>query len=301
MAKKIDAAYAATKDTTGLWVDPTQIEVGLNFSRQQDEPGQKEADLGRAHSIFTEGQRQPVVVRRDKDGRLHLVAGFGRLRSVTLVRNGYELGGEAYKDADRKLWVTVNDSIKDDKDAAIASILENVRREVSPVNVALAQEQLRTQFSLSDTEIARIYGKNNTNAVARGKKLLLLTAEEQKLVHTGKLSVDAALSAQDLPPEQKNEVIAAAKAGTKVTADRIKATKAEAAEKRAEAGETEDAKSNPRNAAALKKFINESIVGNDDVPGDVQNLFISVRKFLEGTCTEKTIFNRIKEIVEGGK
>lgn len=302
-SKKLDAAYEATKDTTGRWVNPVEITGESNFSRRHEEPKAKDAVVALAASIYHEGQQTPAVVRQVGD-RLVLVGGFTRRDAVNLIRAGFEYQGERLQDADRKLWVTVNDKIKSDKDAAIASVLENVRREVSPINVAEAQRELIDTHGLNLTEVARLYGYSNTNAVSANKKLLELSAEEQKLVHTGKLSRDAAIKLQQLPEEQKAALIAEAKDGKvtaavvteKIAENREGATEStEAAEESTEAAEEKN-KYAPRNAAALKKFIAEEVIGNDDIPATVQATFAAISKYLEGRNTGKAILNRINAI-----
>lgn len=308
--KKLDTAYEATKDARGLWVNPTEITGEVNFSRRHEEPKAKDAVVALAASIYHEGQQTPAVVRKVGD-KLVLVGGFTRRDAVNLIRGGFEYQGERLQDADRKLFVVVNDDIKSDKDAAIASVLENVRREVSPINVAEAQKELIEVHGLTMTEVARLYGYNNTNAVSANKKLLELTAEEQKLVHTGKLSRDAAVKLQQLPEDEKAALIAEAKDG-KVTAAVVTEKIAEAKEKKETTGGTGNKKESEgdtdkdgkgekdkyaaRNAAALKKFINEDIIGNEDIRGDVQAVFAAVVKYLEGKNTGKTILNRIAEV-----
>jgi ParB-like chromosome segregation protein Spo0J len=106
--------------------DPTWIELGVN-SRVYEEADQKQKDLDRAISIFEHGQKVPVILRKRADDKLELVAGFGRLRSVNLLRAGFEHKGEKYHLPDLQILAQVDETLVDDKAAFIASIIENRR------------------------------------------------------------------------------------------------------------------------------------------------------------------------------
>ncbi len=313
----------ATQATDAYWIDPTTVKLGYN-SRIVAEVDEKEQDILGAIDIYNAGQQQACVARKLEDGGVELVAGFGRLRKILLLRTGFEHHGVTYHKPDLKLLVRVDDSIKSHKDAFIASVRENIRKEVSALNVAKQQEVLRKDFGLSDTEVAQLYGYNNTNAIARFKKLLTTSEEVQKLVHTGELATDAALKLLELPKAKREELLAKAAAGEKLTgsvvAEAVNAyveeREAKKAEKEAagsepaeapveEAAEEEvEAKRQPRNAAKLKKWIEEycdrELDGEaieDQAPlayGFVKGLV----NYLNGVGGDQALWNRFAKLLD---
>lgn len=308
-----------------LEVDPKVLQDGFN-SRIKVEANRDATDLERAYSIYKNGQKVPCIVRRLAGGSLELVAGEGRKRSVELIRKGfeYETGkdkSETVHDPDFKLRVAVDDKLTDDKAAFIASIVENQSRsEVSPLNLALQQKVLRDDFKLGETAIAKIYGYNNTNAINRLKKLLDYSKEVQQQVHDGRLSLDAALKVAKLPEEQQAAVLTATNRVTAAQIGELVAANIEAAAKvgkadkedggeessaggsgESEGGEGEDAgwKPEPRNAAALSKFIRGELLVADEgeeVNPRVKALATATLKFLEGTITAKTYHKKWGEV-----
>lgn len=305
-APKLDKVYSADKTSEFFWVDPTFLDLGYN-SRIHAEANEKQDDISRAVDIHNAGQLVPCVVRRKDDGKLELIAGFGRCRSVTLIRNGFKADEVQYHDADRKLLVRIDDNIKTDAEAFIASIRENVRKEVSPINVAAQQEVLRKDYGLSDTAIAEVYGYNNTNAISRNKKLLTAPKEVQELVHKGDLSVDATVNLLKLPKEDQDALLAG---GGKVTAAKVNEVIAARIEKKEAAGEdTTGAKKEatgvrPRNTAALVKTLDGILDDADAEPAlhDAVVTFLKdLKKFVANRITEDTFVKKVTALSESVK
>ena len=307
---KLDKVYAADKTSEFFWVDPTFLDLGYN-SRIHAEVNEKQDDIARAVDIYNGGQLVPCVVRKKEDGKLELIAGFGRCRSVTLIRNGFRAEEVQYHDADRKLLVRIDDSIKTDVDAFVASIRENVRKEVSPINVASQQEVLRKDYGLSDTAISEIYGYNNTNAISRNKKLLTAPQEVQKLVHKGELSVDACVNLLKLPKDKQDELLTS---GGKVTAAKVNEVIAAEIEKKEEAaegpkGDKADAKEKdvsvrPRNTAAVVKTLDGILDDADAEPAlsDTVVAFLKdLKKFINNRITEDTFVKKVTAFSETTK
>lgn len=311
----LDKTFDATQATDAFWVDPTHLDLGHN-SRIHAEADEKQSDLNGAVDIFESGQQQACVVRRKEDGKLELVAGFGRLRRVNLIRGGFEIGGKRFHDADRKLLVRVDESIKTDEDAFAASVRENVRKEVSPVNIAAQQEVLRKDFKWTDKKIAVLYGYNNSNAIKRNKDLLAAPKEVQELVHKGELAVDPALKLLKLPKTEQKALLESGEklTGPKVTealirhADKVADAKPDGGKGETGGGKKDDADKTPtvsRNAAALKKYLTESVLNRsfDDEPlvdtnPVVCKLLQGIVDYLNGIGQEQRLWNRIDEVLQ---
>lgn len=319
MARKTKtAAPTQTAPTTAapsILIDPTWLKLGHN-SRVYAETDEKQKDIERAISIATHGQKVPAILRSipavegGADGEQYeLVAGFGRLRSVNLLRGGFEHKGERYHVPDLQLLAQVDASLTSDVEAFIASAIENVRENPSPLNIAAAQKVLR-DYGKSDTEIARLYGYNNVNSVSRHRKLLDTPAEVQQKVHAGELSLDAANTLMKLPEEQQKKLL---ESGDKLTTNAIVDAHSawQERENRAAAngggeggGErpAEDKGVAPRNAAALKKFIAENIEAEKDaLPPEVVAVFDGIQRFLAGSLGVQGLNGRIGKLIAAVK
>lgn len=325
-----EAATTLTPATDAFWVDPTTVRRGYN-SRVLAEVDEAEGDILGAIDIHNAGQQQACVARRTNDGAVELVAGFGRLRKVLKLREGFDHNGARYHKPDLQLLVRIDASIENDKDAFIASVRENVRKEVSPLNIAKQQDVLRKDFKLKDGEIAAIYGYNNTNATARYKKLLSAPDEVQLLVHAGELSTDAALKLLELPKAKQKELLDRVAAGEKLTGSIVAefinayleekeakaAAKGEAGSGGGEGGEGEgeggaagdssdDAapKKQARNAAKLKKWIDAYVNREfDGVPLDETaplacQFANAIVKYLDGVGGDQKLWNAFNKLVE---
>jgi len=313
-APKLDKSLAAEQQKDVFLVDPTFLKLGRN-SRINAEAGAATDTVARAWDIYHNGQQQACVVRRLESGELELIAGRGRFDSVDLIRGGFEYGGELFQDAGRKLLVRVDESIKTDEQAFAASIRENVRKEVSPINIASAQAVLRDDFKWTDTQIGELYGYNNTNAIGRFKKLLSAPATVQGLVHTGELSVDAALKLVTLPKGEQAKLL---ESGEKLTGPKIVeaiAAHAEAKESKAEPkgepkgndpGESDD-KADPkvtRNVAAFKKWVAEYIdrsfdgVPLEDSDPEAVGFVHGLLDFFAGKGKDQRLWNRFEKLLK---
>ena len=321
-----EAATTLTPATDAFWVDPTTVRRGYN-SRVLAEVDEAEGDILGAIDIHNAGQQQACVARRTNDGAVELVAGFGRLRKVLKLREGFDHNGARYHKPDLQLLVRIDASIENDKDAFIASVRENVRKEVSPLNIAKQQDVLRKDFKLKDGEIAAIYGYNNTNATARYKKLLSAPDEVQLLVHAGELSTDAALKLLELPKAKQKELLDRVAAGEKLTGSIVaefinayleeKEAKAAAAkgeqggegDGEGDAGDSSDdsdaaPKKQARNAAKLKKWIDAYVNREfDGVPLDETaplacQFANAIVKYLDGVGGDQKLWNAFNKLVE---
>lgn len=163
-----------------------------------DQEGLKEL----AESIKENGVFQPVLVRKAVQG-YELVAGERRLRASKL----------AGKKEIPAILVDFND-----KQMMEVSLLENIqRKDLSPIEIAEAYEQLIKKLGYTQEQLATRVGKKREN-VANILRLLKLPAEIQVLVNQGKLSYGQARTLLALDSEEQMITLAhkAAKEGTSV-------------------------------------------------------------------------------------
>jgi ParB family transcriptional regulator, chromosome partitioning protein len=141
-----------------------------------------------ASSISASGLLQPVVVRARDGGGYELIAGERRWRAVQ------QLG-----------WARVPAVIKEVDDRALLTLalIENLQRdELTPMDEARGYDRLIQEFSLSQTEVARLVGKDRVT-VSNTLRLLKLPAEVQQLVESGALSGGHARALLALPDERQ--------------------------------------------------------------------------------------------------
>jgi ParB family chromosome partitioning protein len=123
-------------------------------------------------SIQVDGMLQPVVVRR-KGERYELIMGERRLQAARLAG-----------------VITVPAVVKEaqDIDALRLALVENLQREdLNPLEVAEAFHSLVEQFGLSQSELARLVGKDRSS-VANTLRLLSLPDEVRDLVRAGDIT-----------------------------------------------------------------------------------------------------------------
>lgn len=142
-----------------------------------------------AQSIRQQGLLQPVVVR-PVDGGYELVAGERRFRAA-------QRAGLA------EIPAVVREV--DDRAALELALVENLQRtDLDPIEEARAYERLRTEFGLTQEEIAARVGKHRST-IANTVRLLRLPEEIQREIAAGRLTAGhaRALLAVDSPEEQR--------------------------------------------------------------------------------------------------
>ena len=126
-----------------------------------------------SQSISEDGVLQPVVVRRRGD-RFELIMGERRIHAAKLAGM-------------TEVPVVVKEHVRD-VDSLRLALVENIQREnLNPIEVGLAYKQLVTEFSLSQSDLARMVGRDRSS-VANSIRLLNLPEEVQQLVAEEKLS-----------------------------------------------------------------------------------------------------------------
>lgn len=133
-----------------------------------------DADLSDlAQSIREHGIVQPVLVRRNTDGKYELIAGERRWRAAQ--RAGLT-----------EIPVLVRDV--DDRTALELAIIENVQRaDLNPVEEALGYQQLIDEHSYTQADLGNVIGKSRSH-VANTLRLLKLPEVIRDLLVDGTLS-----------------------------------------------------------------------------------------------------------------
>jgi ParB family chromosome partitioning protein len=129
-------------------------------------------------SIRANGLLQPVTVRADASGlEFFLIAGERRFRAVQ--RLGW-----------REIPAIVREETEvDDKALLTLALVENLQRaDLNPIEEGEGYQQLITQFSLSQQEVADVVGKDRST-VANTLRLLALPAQVRRMVREGELTI----------------------------------------------------------------------------------------------------------------
>lgn len=133
----------------------------------------EEALVALTMSIREIGVLQPVLVRRDEQGRFELIAGERRWRAAT--RAGLDRIPAIVREVD-------------DETSLAHAIVENVQRaELNAIEEAAAFKQLIEDFSLTQDQVATRVGRSRP-AIANSLRLLQLPVDIQRLIIDGRLS-----------------------------------------------------------------------------------------------------------------
>lgn len=150
--------------------DPTELEE-LMMSMQQ-------------HGIL-----QPLVVAR-KGERYEIIAGERRLRAAK------NLGWE-------RVPGVVRYEVDSDQSRLELALLENLqRRDLNPIEEALAYKQLTDEYGMSQEEIAQHLGRNRVT-ITNMVRLLLLPAEVQRGLVEGKITAGHARTVLMIPDKER--------------------------------------------------------------------------------------------------
>lgn len=198
----ISISAGDTKRGDFFFIDPFQIETREEL-RGRHIPPTADKIVELAVSILAHGQLQPIQCRRMEGNRLLLTLGFTRMAAIRLIRSGFlDTEGIQHCDPEIKIKAVVNDA--NDETAFIQNVVENAHRnETSAIDDAYNQDRLRDRYGKTDAEIARLYQYRSPGKVGQLRQLLTLSGDVQKRVHSGELSMQAALDMRHLPePEQ---------------------------------------------------------------------------------------------------
>ena len=185
----LNASLEAT-DASQANTDGDLVEIGIDQitpgrfqpRRQIKETGLEEL----AASIRAQGVMQPIVVRKNTDGRFEIIAGERRWRATGLA------GLHSIPAIVREI---------NDEQAAAMALIENLQREdLNPFEEALALGRLRDQFGLTQQQIGEAVGKSRT-AVTNLLRLLNLSPAVTILLEQGDIEMGHARALLALEPE----------------------------------------------------------------------------------------------------
>ena len=118
-------------------------------------------------SIAEFGVIQPLIVKKESDGKYFLIAGERRLRASKMAGLS-------------KVPVIIREA--DERDVALIAIIENVQREtLNYIAEVLAYQRLMEEFGLTQADIARKVGKKQST-ISNKIRLLMLPQEDQLLL-----------------------------------------------------------------------------------------------------------------------
>jgi ParB family chromosome partitioning protein len=143
-------------------------------------------------SIRSNGLLQPVTVRAAASGHeFFLIAGERRFRAIQ--RLGW-----------RDIPAIVRDEAEvDDKSLLTLALVENLQRaDLNPIEEGEGYQQLITQFSLSQQEVADVVGKDRST-VANTVRLLALPLQVRRMVREGELTIGHARALLSLGDEHR--------------------------------------------------------------------------------------------------
>jgi ParB family chromosome partitioning protein len=129
-------------------------------------------------SIRANGLLQPVTVRSDSTGlEFFLIAGERRFRAVQRL-GWHEIPA-----------IVREESEVDEKALLTLALVENLQRaDLNPIEEGEGYQQLISQFSLSQQEVADVVGKDRST-VANTLRLLALPSQVRRMVREGELSI----------------------------------------------------------------------------------------------------------------
>ncbi len=153
---------------------PTELPLAaIRPNRYQPRHTMDDAALAElAGSMETSGLLQPVVVRPVDEG-YELIAGERRWRAAQ------RLGWQAIPAVVREV---------DDRTLLTLALVENLQRDaLSPIDEARGYERLVADFSVSQSAVGELVGRDRST-VANALRLLKLPPDVQEMVHAGRLS-----------------------------------------------------------------------------------------------------------------
>jgi len=167
---RVEAPRSALRSIPISQVKPNPLQPRKEFA---------ESDLRDLESsIRSNGLLQPVTVRADASGKeFFLIAGERRFRAVQ--RLGW-----------REIPAIVRDEAEvDDKSLLTLALVENLQRsDLNPIEEGEGYQQLISQFSLSQQEVADVVGKDRST-VANTLRLLALPTQVRRMVREGELTI----------------------------------------------------------------------------------------------------------------
>ena len=149
--------------------DQTELPVEL-ICANPDQPRRVFDDqelMELSDSIREFGIIQPIIVKKDSKGLYLLIAGERRLRAASLAGL-------------KKVPVIIREA--DEKESALLALVENVQREnLNYIEEAIAYRKLMDEYGLTQTEIAKRMGKQQST-ISNKIRLLTLPSDIQEVL-----------------------------------------------------------------------------------------------------------------------
>ncbi len=144
-------------------------------------------------SIEEHGILQPLILRRNRDGRAELIAGERRWRAARM--------------AGLKVVPGILREVAD-RDVLELALIENLQRsDLNPIEEAEAYRRLAGEFSLRQEDIAKRVGRSRA-AVANAMRLLELDEQLRGFLACGRLSVGHAKVLLAVPTQEEQRLLA---------------------------------------------------------------------------------------------
>lgn len=186
-----------------VWPEDITIIAELNGRHENTNIEELAADIDK------NGQDNPVLIRKDDDGRIVLVAGHRRYRAVCFLNEKYP---------DQRRPMICRYKVLSDMEAFQATVRENrFRRDPSPVDDANNIKILRDRFSLTESDIASVYFPEAKDGKALDEALLFvkqrialieLAPEAADAMREGRVKMTAAVELSKLSKKQQREKVA---------------------------------------------------------------------------------------------
>lgn len=197
MAAKIDAGEVSRGEVFAIFPEHIIVSHDNNGSRWLEHSAEDVSDL--VQSYETEGQLQPVQVRKVEDNKVQLVFGFRRWHAATEYN-------KKHPDKPMKLKCIVTNC--NAEEALKRNIEENRnRKETSQVDDAYAARRLMEEFQWNQSRVAEFF-RTDPGYIGNILNLLKLPRETQLQVHNKQLSYEAALGVAKLPEAEQKPILA---------------------------------------------------------------------------------------------
>ena len=172
------------------------VMVDINkIERNKEQPRKnfgQEALEELAQSIKQHGVLEPLLVQDCKD-YYEIIAGERRWRAAKIA-------------GIKEVPVIIKNMTK--QEIVEISLIENIQREdLDPIEEAMAYKKLKSEFKLTDDQVAEKVSKSRT-AITNSMRLLKLGEELQQLVISGELSTGHARALLALPQQDKQQQLA---------------------------------------------------------------------------------------------
>lgn len=166
-------------------------------------------------SLCTEGQKQQIIIRPVPGKRFMVLAGDTRHKAGLRI-NQRRIWPWANKDDNGRMRLDCRVEEVGDKEAFGASIIENAHRnQLTPICTANAVRIASDKYKYTDAEIMAKFRQADPAWLPNMRRLAVLPAEIQRLIHLGKMAPSVGYVLAEIPQDRHAEVLAEAAQGVK--------------------------------------------------------------------------------------